>query len=710
MKVNVTVDRIIFENTQNGFTVMAVTDNTSVSYRHFKAVATTVGIEKSMNLLLEGNWDSNNKYGRTFKVERWEEVLPTNSHGMECYLGSGLIKGVGETLAKAIVEKFGDRTLEIIDTHSEEIFEVSKIKRKKAEQIWKSWDEHKHMRVAISFLLSYGVSVTMAIKIFKVYEKETINIIKKNPYCLVYDVDGIGFARADEIAQKLGKTKNDPERIKAGITFCLQMSAEDGNTYMESPELLSKAAKLLEVEWKDVLNVINSLKDDEIVIVENNRVYLPLYYSDEERIANKLRLMASSMSTFNSGQDIDVSLIEEELGIKYEPEQISAIKTALRSNVMVLTGGPGTGKTTVTRGILRALMDANYNVECAAPTGKAAERMSEATGVCAKTIHRMLKFRPGQGPQFDENNPFPYDAIILDECSMINILLMDIFLKAVKYSTKLIFIGDVDQLPSIGAGNVLNDIIASNTVPVVKLEKIFRQAQTSRIITNAHKINKGIIPDFSNNGSKDFFFLPASSSEEASKTIIDLMSRRLPKAYNVDPKNIQLLTPMKIGNLGTVKMNESLQAILNPVGREIKYGTTTFRVGDKVMQIKNDYDKGVFNGDTGIITDVDEDARTITVQYKDISVVYEQGDFDELILAYASTIHKSQGSEYDIVVIPILSEHYVMLQRNLLYTAITRAKKVCIIVGDKRMFAYGVKNVTIDKRFTSLKERLTAEV
>lgn len=711
MKLNVTVEKVLFENTEDGFTVMLVTDNDSSKFQQpFKAIANTVGISPSMTLILEGNWESNTKYGKTFKVEKWEEVLPDNVNGIRLYLESGLIKGIGPALAESIVWKFKEKTLDVINSHSEELLSIPKIGRKKAEQIWESWDEHKYMRESISYLLNSGISVALAVKIFKKYERNTINTIKTNPYQLIYDIEGIGFQRADDIAKKMGFSNDNPERIKAGITFVLRLDSEEGNTYMTVQDFLAKASQLLNVNWSLVNSVVNDLAtndDDRIVIVQDDKVYLPELYYAEKNIAYHLRVMTRRYSAFNGGKGADIPTIEEELGIKYEPEQIDAVQTALKSNVMVLTGGPGTGKTTVTKGIIRALLDYDYTIACAAPTGKAAERMSEATGMEAKTIHRLLEYKPNAGFSYNEQSPLDYDVIILDEASMINALLMNNFIKAVKYSTKLILIGDVDQLPSIGAGNVLNDIIASESIPVVKLEKIFRQAQSSRIITNAHKINHGIMPELTNTGSKDFFFIPATTPEAASETIIELVTKRLPKAYNTEPKQIQLLTPMKIGELGTVKMNNRLQAIINPTGKSLKYGATTFRVGDKVMQIKNNYDKDVFNGDTGIIFDIDEQLRIITVKYKNKEAFYEQKDFDELILAYASTIHKSQGSEYDIVVIPILGEHYVMLQRNLIYTAITRAKKICVLVGDKRMINYGVGKVTVDKRLTSLKDELS---
>lgn len=705
MKINVNVEKILFENTEDGFTVMLVSDNLSKKFLQFKAVANTVGIKPNMTLLLVGDWENSPKYGQTFKVQRWEEELPGSPYGIERYLGSGIIKGIGPTLAEAIVGKFGIKTFDIINTHSTELLEVSKIGEKKAQQIWESWDEHNAMRESVSYLLDVGLSVTMAIKIFNKYKEETISQIKENPYNLIYDIDGIGFIRADEIARKMGFDLKSPNRIKAAIFYILSQYAEDGNTYMPDNELLNRATKLLEIKYTDIEPLINKMIENGILQKEENRVYLAIYYYAEKNIAYHLKRMASTFSSLAMFQP-NVEKIEEELGIKYEPEQIDAIRTALNSNVMILTGGPGTGKTTVTRGIIRALQDEGFKIACAAPTGKAAERMEEATGMESKTIHRLLCFNPKQGPMFDETKPLPFDVLIIDESSMINVKLMDTFLSAVPYSAKLILIGDVDQLPSIGAGNVLKDIIGSNEIPVVRLEKIFRQAQSSRIIINAHQINHGVMPNFSNKDSNDFFFIPSTDNEEVSNKVIELVTKRLPKAYGVPAKDIQVLTPMKVGDLGTVILNNNLQSIINPVGKSIKYGLTTFRVGDKVMQIKNNYDKDVFNGDTGTIVDIDENCKIIVVQFKNNQVFYDQKDFEQLILAYASTIHKSQGSEYDIVVIPITKAHYVMLQRNLIYTAITRAKKICVLVGDISMIKYCISHVVVDNRLTTLKKRL----
>lgn len=705
MEIKAIVNAILYENTENGFTVILLDDGTE----YFRATANTVGLCKGMEIILEGEWITDSKYGKSFKASKWRENIPTKTESIIAYLGSGIFKGIGNALAKTIVDRFKEETLTIIDTHSSELLKVPMIGPKKAQQIWDIWDEHKNTRLAITYLLDNGISIAYAVKIVKRYGNETIDIVSKNPYRLVYDIDGIGFIKADEIAMKLGIEKEDDKRIKAGIIYLLTSSGEEnGNTYMPYNDLVDNTSRLLEIDGHLVARQIDILCCDENkeIISSSGRIFLSKYYYAEKGIASRILGLIQQGNEFTANNFIDIEKIEKELGIEYEKEQTDAIHMALNSKVMVLTGGPGTGKTTVTNGIIRALQDKGYTVGCAAPTGKAAERMSESTGMEAKTIHRFLGYKPNLGYEYNEDNPLPFDTIIIDECSMINVLLMYSLMKAIKEDSKLILIGDTDQLPSIGAGNVLSDIINSDVVPVVKLDKIFRQAQSSRIITNAHKINKGIMPDLSNNGSKDFFFIQSNDGENTANTVVDLITRRLPNAYGVKAIDIQLLTPMKRGTIGTITLNGRLQSVINPNGESLMYGSTAFKVGDKVMQIKNNYDKEVFNGDGGIITNIDKEAKSITVRFKSNIVTYSQNEFDELILAYASTIHKSQGSEYDIVVIPILREQYVMLQRNLLYTAITRAKKICVIVGEKEMIEYCVKNVVIDKRLTTLREKL----
>lgn len=701
MEIIVTVGRIIYENIENGFTIFAADDG----FQTFTAKGKTIGLVPEIVLKLTGEFEKNSRYGKEFIFDKWEEVLPTELHKMILFLGSKIIKGIGPTLAEAIVTKFKEDTYNILDSHSEELMTVPKIGKKKAAKIWESWDEHRYMMNVIPELLGMGITINLAIKIYKKFGQDTIKRIAENPYQLIYDVDGIGFLKADDIAKKIGFDLNSVERCRGGVYYTMTMDAENGNTYMFKDNLIKKCIELMNVDSVKLNMAILQMVDEGIITYEKGKYYLNTYYRAEKLIAEHLQVMSRMFVPFHDS-DITINSIENEFGIKYEYEQREAIKTALNSNVMILTGGPGTGKTTVTRGIIHALGKMDLIVRCAAPTGKAADRMAEATDYYAETIHRLLEYNPELGYARNEQNPINADAVIIDECSMVNVLLMKNLIRALQYNTKLILIGDIDQLPCIGAGNILKDIINSCKIPVIKLDKIFRQAQESKIVTTAYNINKNIIPDLTNNINDDLFFMKQYNEEIVMNTVIDLVTRRLPQKYKIKPIDIQVLTPMKISSLGSEVLNEKLQFVINPIGENLKYGNTIFRVGDKVMQIRNNYDNGVFNGDTGFITEVNEEDKTVTVAFKNNSVIYQKSELDELILAYASTIHKSQGSEYDIVVIPIFRSQKRMLQRNLIYTAITRAKKLCVIVGDDKMFHYAINNVEVDNRLTSLKDFL----
>jgi exodeoxyribonuclease V alpha subunit len=587
------------------------------------------------------------------------------------------------------------------------------------------------MMSVIPELLGMGITINLAIKIFKKYGQQTVERIHENPYQLIYDIEGIGFLKSDDIAKKIGFDLTSIERCRGGVYYIMSMDAEDGNTYMLKDNLIKKCIELMNVDSVKLNMAIFQMVEDGIIIHEDGKYFLSVYYKAEKLIADRLQIMSR---IFVPSPNIEQTIeeIEREYNIEYEYEQKEAIKTALSSNVMILTGGPGTGKTTVTRGIIYALEKMGLKVKCAAPTGKttvtrgiiyalekmglkvkcaaptgkAADRMSEATGHFSETIHRLLEYNPEFGYAKCEESPINADVVIIDEMSMVNVLLMKNLIRALQYKTKFILIGDIDQLPCIGAGNILKDIIRSNKIPVINLVKIFRQAQESKIVTTAHSINKSIMSDLTNKITDDLFFMKLYNEEIIGNTVIDLVTNRLPKKYNVRPSDIQVLTPMKITSLGSEVLNEKLQFIINPIGDYIQYGNTIFRMGDKVMQIKNNYDNGVFNGDTGYITDVNTEDKTISVTFKNNTILYQKTELDELMLAYSCTIHKSQGSEYDIVVIPIFRSQKRMLQRNLLYTAITRAKKLCILVGDDKMFEYAVNNIEVDNRLTSLKDFL----
>ena len=556
------------------------------------------------------------------------------------------------------------------------------------------------------FLQGNGVSTAYAAKIYKTYGKESIDKVKANPYCLADDIWGIGFKTADSIAEKMGYGKNDERRCRSGILYTLNQLANEGHVYANRDQLVDAGVKLLEAEKTAIESALDKMIADEDLKIEDEAIYLPPFYFSEVGTANKLKTLLTTRQQNMFEKEPDIAAISKKTGITYDDLQAEAIRTAVHNKVMVLTGGPGTGKTTTEDGIIAAFKEMGLHILLAAPTGRAAKRMTEATGMEAKTIHRLLEFNPAEGYKRNDENPLEGDALIIDECSMIDIVLMNSLLKAVPSDMRLLLVGDVDQLPSVGAGNVLRDIIDSGVVPVVRLTRIFRQAQTSRIIMNAHAINEGRMPDIRNGKQSDFFFMECEEPEQIASTIVDLVSHRLPKAYNVPRSSIQVLTPMQRSAIGANSLNMSIQQRVNPTGNGLTRAGFVFRKGDRVLQLKNDYTKEVFNGDIGLITAVNMEDRTLTVSFDGKAVEYESTELDELSLAYATTIHKSQGSEYPIVVIPVHFTNYVMLQRNLIYTAVTRAKKVCIVIGQKRALWYAVSHVTVTQRNTKLKERL----
>ena len=702
MRIRCKIKQTVFSNAENGYTVFRVSIGGGLDWDTLVGTFQDVAIGAVLDC--DGEWKDDKKYGRQFVADSWIEVLPDTTEGIEKYLGSGIIRGIGKGMANRIVKHFGLATLHILDDFPDRLCEVQGIGKDKLEKIKTSWEKQKGVRDVMVFLHSHGVSAAYAVKIYKQYGKKSIEKVKENPYCLADDVFGIGFKMADRIASTLGYGMNDIRRCKAGVVYTLKELSNDGHCFAEREQLVSSATTLLSVGRSFISDAIDALVEEEKLVLEQGELFLPMYYYSEVGVANKLRRMLK-----DGDKDIlkgfDISKIETG-GIQYDSVQVEAINEAMRSKVMVLTGGPGTGKTTTTLGIIAALETFKKKVLCAAPTGRAAKRMSEATGKNAMTIHRMLGFTPSGGFEHDEDNPLDGDVLIVDEASMIDILLMNSLIKAVPQTMRLIFVGDIDQLPSVGAGNVLRDIIDSGMIPVVRLTRIFRQAMTSRIITNAHKINKGLYPDVSNGKDADFFFIKDTDAEHTAAEIVNLVKNRLPKAYGYEPKDIQVLVPMKNGAAGTKNLNIILQEAINPVGECITSGAFKYRVGDKVMQIRNDYKKNVFNGDIGFVKEIDTEEHVMTVTFGDEDVEYEKGDMGELTLSYACTIHKSQGSEYPVVVMPLLMSHYIMLQRNLVYTGVTRAKKLCVIIGDGRAMYQAINNQVVLKRNTRLKERL----
>ncbi|NLC39346.1 MAG: ATP-dependent RecD-like DNA helicase, partial [Clostridiaceae bacterium] len=657
-------------------------------------------------LLIDGNWKVDQKYGQQFVAEKWEETMPATVYGIEKYLGSGLIKGVGPKFAKRIVAQFGQDTIQVIEDSSQRLIEVPGIGNKRVNMIQQSWDRQKEIKNIMLFLQGHDVSTGFAAKIYKAYGNESIEIVKANPFRLADDIWGIGFKTADTIATKLGFGKNNFVRCRSGLLYTLNSLADEGHTYADRDQLISKGLSLLEADESSITSALDAMLNAGDLILENGAIYLPAFYYSEVGVAKKLSELAATPSTKNINSKVDIRKIEESNGMQYDDIQVEAIMKAASSKVMVLTGGPGTGKTTTTLGIISIFQSYGFEVLLAAPTGRAAKRMTETTGLESKTIHRLLEFKPPDGYHRNDSNPLDGDVLIVDEASMIDIILMYTLLKAIPPHMRLILVGDIDQLPSVGAGNVLKDIIDSGSITVIKLTRIFRQAQNSQIIMNAHRINAGNFPIIKNGNATDFFFIEDDDPEHASSQIVDLVKTRLPSFCHASPQEIQVLTPMQKGVIGATNLNIALQAALNTNEECLRRSGIAFRNGDKVMQIKNNYDKEVFNGDIGLITSLDLENRQLTVAYEDKSIEYDVAELDELVLAYATTIHKSQGSEYPIVVIPIMMTHYVMLQRNLIYTGITRAKKMLVLVGTQKALKYAVRNVTVTKRNTKLKVRL----
>ncbi|MGI6712246.1 MAG: ATP-dependent RecD-like DNA helicase [Bacillota bacterium] len=702
------VERITFQNEENGFCVI------KIKSKGYSDLVTAVGNLAAVNvgaiIRLKGEWKMDSKYGKQFVVQDYRETIPATAAGIEKYLGSGLIKGIGPVFAKRIVHHFKEDTLRVLEEEADYLTEVEGIGQKRVEMIKKAWQEQKEIKNVMLFLQSNGVSTGYAVKIFKTYGNESVEIVKANPYRLADDIWGIGFKTADKIAQKMGFDRNSFERCRSGIVYVLNELSNEGHCYAGREQLIEEAEKMLEIEKSLINATLNRMVEDKTVIHdEGDTVFLPPFYHSELGVAKRIKEIISEKSILEI-QDVERTIenIKQQQKITYDEMQKDAIKKAVSSKFMILTGGPGTGKTTTTLGIIHVFQLAGANILLAAPTGRAAKRMSEATGMEAKTIHRLLEYKPSGGYQRNEENPLECDVLIIDETSMVDIILMYNLLKAVSNETIVILVGDIDQLPSVGAGNVLKDIINSGIVNVVRLTKIFRQALGSAIITNAHKINKGIFPELKGGRNSDFFFIEEEEPSKAVQVIRDLCTKRLPVYYQVDPiSDIQVLCPMQRGETGAANLNAVLQDALNHSDISIKYGGTVFRLGDKVMQIKNNYDKNVFNGDIGSIAQIDMEERTLVLSFDGNLVSYDATELDEVILAYATTVHKSQGSEYKIVVAPLNMQHYIMLQRNLLYTCVTRAKKVFVLIGTKKAVGIAVSNNKTTKRNTRLAERLS---
>lgn len=718
IRIRCVVERITYQNPDNGYSVL------KVRVKGYNDLIPLVGnlLDASVGsvLLVDGSWKVDAKYGRQFMAEKWEETMPATIYGIEKYLGSGLIKGVGPKFAKRIVQTFGTDTLDVIETDVNRLIEVEGIGNKRVRMISESWERQKEVKNIMLFLQEHGVNTSFAAKIYKQYGNESIAKMKENPFQLADDIWGIGFKTADGIAEKLGYSKESFMRLRSGIMYSLSELGNDGHVYASREQLVAKASKLLEAEEAYIIMTMDQMVRDKDLICQSMQenkpvdvpvaraeaIYLPPFFYAENGTANKLLKLAKEPAGKKLPDNIDIDKIERTVNMTYDTVQREAILKAAGSKVMILTGGPGTGKTTTTQGIIAAYRAYGLKVLLAAPTGRAAKRMNEATGLEAMTIHRLLEAKPPEGYQKNEEQPLDGDVLIVDECSMIDIVLMNSLLKAIPLTMRLILVGDINQLPSVGAGNVLRDMIDSGVFPVIRLTRIFRQAQSSRIIMNAHRINEGQFPDISNGKNADFFFIEKEEPEEVLTEIVRLVKNNLSRYYHTPPVSIQVLTPMQRGVIGAANLNVALQEALNPGETGLRRSGYCFKLHDKVMQIKNNYDKEVFNGDIGIITALDMENRSLTVNFDGRNIEYDVTELDELVHAYATTIHKAQGSEYPIVVMPVLMTHYMMLQRNLIYTGITRAKKILVIVGTKKALSYGVRNVTVTKRNTWLCERL----
>jgi len=722
-ELNGQIERITFANEESGFTIARV------KVRGRRDLVTVVGVLMAPMpgeiLDMKGEWIRHPKFGEQFKVAEYRTKVPATVYGIRKYLGSGLIKGLGPVMAGRIVDRFDKKTLDINESDIQRLAEVEGIGEKRIAMISQAWDAQREIRDVMLFLQSHGVSSGYAAKIFKQYGNRSIAVVKQNPYRLAADIFGIGFITADQIAAKLGIAKDAGMRVEAGILYVLYQLSDDGNVYYPYEALIAKSCEILEVEREAVVNALIRLALDQTIVIEDlndnldafqenhKAVFLAKFFLCETSIASRIKTLVSSPKSI---RDIDsdkaLEWVQGQLAISLADKQIEAVRCAIENKAMVITGGPGTGKTTIINAVLKIFAQLKTRIMLAAPTGRAAKRMSETSGFEAKTIHRMLEFSLQKGGfQRNEDKPLDSDVLIIDEASMIDTILMYHLLKAIPTFTTLILVGDVNQLPSVGAGNILNDIIASSAVPVVALDKIFRQAQTSQIIVNAHKINEGIVPFLnpseSNRSSNDFYFIEQEDPEKVLDIILELNQHRIPQRFGFDPiDEIQVLTPMHRGVVGAGNLNQQLQAALNPGQGGIARGERTYRINDKVMQIRNNYDKEVFNGDIGRITAIQWEDKEVEIHIDGRKVVYDFSDLDEIVPAYAVSVHKSQGSEYAAVIIPIVTQHYILLQRNLIYTAVTRGKKLVVMVGSRKAMAIGVNNNKTQRRYTRLKARL----
>jgi exodeoxyribonuclease V alpha subunit len=722
------LERITYANEDNGYTVARV-DTGRGGGDLLTVVGALLGAQPGESLRMEGRWGSHPQYGKQFTVENYTTVLPATIQGIRRYLGSGLIKGIGPRIADRIVEHFGTDTLDVIEGEPKRLIEVPGLGPKRTKLIGAAWEEQKAIKEVMVFLQGVGVSTSIAVRIYKNYGDSSISVVKNQPYRLAADVWGIGFLTADRIAQAVGIPHDSPERVKAGLQYALSQATDSGNCFLPEERLLADAVKLLQVDAGLVIDCLAELADEEGVVREAvpdpeggdpiRAVYLVPFHRAEISLAGSLlRLLRGTEDRMPAFRDVEwdkaLAWLADRTGADLAPEQQQAVRLALTEKVAVLTGGPGCGKSFTVKSVVALAQAKKAKVVLAAPTGRAAKRLAELTGAEASTVHRLLELKPGGDAAYDRDRPLDADLVVVDEASMLDLLLANKLVKAVPPGAHLLFVGDVDQLPSVGAGEVLRDLLAEGgPVPAVRLTRIFRQAQQSGVVTNAHRINSGLHPV--TQGLPDFFLFAEEDSEEAGRLTVDVVARRIPQKFGLDPRrDVQVLAPMHRGPAGAGVLNGLLQQAVTPARPDLperRFGGRVFRVGDKVTQIRNNYDKGangVFNGTVGVVTSLDTVEQKLTVRTdEDEEIPYDFDELDELAHAYAVTIHRSQGSEYPAVVIPVTTGAWMMLQRNLLYTAVTRAKRLVVLVGSRKAIGQAVRTVSAGRRFTALDHRLS---
>ncbi|MGW6970315.1 SF1B family DNA helicase RecD2 [Streptomyces sp. NPDC054952] len=726
------LERITYANEESGYTVARV-DTGRGSGDLLTVVGSLLGAQPGESLRMEGRWGSHPQYGRQFSVENYSTILPATIQGIRRYLGSGLIKGIGPKIADRIVEHFGLDTLDVIEEAPKRLIEVPGLGPKRTKLIGAAWEEQKAIKEVMVFLQGVGVSTSIAVRIYKKYGDASISVVRNQPYRLAADVWGIGFLTADRIAQAVGIPHDSPERVKAGLQYALSQSTDQGHCFLPEERLIADGVKLLQVDTGLVIDCLAELAADPEGVVREpvpdpqggpplTAVYLvPFHRAEMSLVGQVRRLLHAEEDRMPGFRDVDwekaLDWLAGRTGAKLAPEQREAVQLALTRRVAVLTGGPGCGKSFTVRSIVELARAKKAKVLLAAPTGRAAKRLSELTGAEASTVHRLLGLKPGGDAAYDRERPLDADLVVVDEASMLDLLLANKLVKAVAPGAHLLLVGDVDQLPSVGAGEVLRDLLAEGgPVPAVRLTRIFRQAQQSGVVTNAHRINTGVPP--LTDGLPDFFLFPEEDTEEAGRLTVDVAARRIPARFGLDPRrDIQVLAPMHRGPAGAGNLNALLQQAITPARPDLpekRFGGRVFRVGDKVTQIRNNYEKGangVFNGTVGVVTALDLDEQKLTVRTEeDEEVGYEFAELDELAHAYAVTIHRSQGSEYPAVVIPVTTGAWMMLQRNLLYTAVTRAKKLVVLVGSRKALGQAVRTVSAGRRYTAVAPRLSGRI